>query len=172
MDKSVSLKYGTEVVDIEIKGAKSIEFLNPDPMPEIEDVNEAFRACVEDGAIASAPLREKISADDEITIVVSDITRSWMHQGDIVTLLGHYLHDTCDVPFENICVLIAPLCVPLLVSSLKKVDVSAMSAEMRGFELRGYKSGYKEYPFAARDVVTVLVLVALIVAVVVFKTVL
>ena len=44
MDKSVSLKYGTEVVDIEIKGAKSIEFLNPDPMPEIEDVNEAFRA--------------------------------------------------------------------------------------------------------------------------------
>ena len=61
---------------------------------------------------------------------------------------------------------------PLLVSSLKKVDVSAMSAEMRGFELRGYKSGYKEYPFAARDFVTVLVLVALIVAVVVFKTVL
>ena len=68
--------------------------------------------------------------------------------------------------------LIAPLCVPLLVSSLKKVDVSAMSAEMRGFELRGYKSGYKEYTFAARDVVTVLVLVTLIVAVVVFKTVL
>lgn len=107
MDKSVSLKYGTEVVDIEIKDAKSIEFLNPDPMPEIEDVSEAFRLCVEEGAIASAPLREKISAGDEITIVVSDITRSWMHQGDIVTLLGHYLHDTMNVPFENICVLIA-----------------------------------------------------------------
>ena len=68
--------------------------------------------------------------------------------------------------------LIAPLCVPLSVSSLKKVDVSAMSAEMRGFELRGYKSGYKEYPFAARDLLTVLVLVALIVATVVFKTIL
>lgn len=66
--------------------------------------------------------------------------------------------------------LIAPLCVPLLVSSLKKVDVSAMSAEMRGFELRGYKSGYKEYPFAARDMVTVLVLLVLIVAIVVLKT--
>ena len=68
--------------------------------------------------------------------------------------------------------LIAPLTVPLLVSSLKKVDVSAMSAEMRGFELRGYKSGYKEYPFAVRDMITVLALVALIVATVVFKTVL
>lgn len=58
--------------------------------------------------------------------------------------------------------LIAPLCVPLLVSSLKKVDVSAMSAEMRGFELRGFKSGYKDYPFGIRDLVTVLVLIALI----------
>ena len=66
--------------------------------------------------------------------------------------------------------LIAPLCVPLLVSSLKKVDVSAMSAEMRGFELRGFKSGYKDYPFAARDLVTVLVLVALIAATVYLKT--
>ncbi len=66
--------------------------------------------------------------------------------------------------------LIAPLCVPLLVSSLKKVDVSAMSAEMRGFELRGYKSGYKEYPFAVRDLLTILALTVLIVATVTLKT--
>ncbi len=65
--------------------------------------------------------------------------------------------------------LIAPLCVPLLVSSLKKVDVSAMSAEMRGFELRGYKSGYKQYPFSARDFLTVLVLAVVIVATVTLK---
>ncbi len=64
--------------------------------------------------------------------------------------------------------LVAPLCVPLLVSSLKKVDVSAMSAEMRGFELRGYKSGYKEYPFGFRDLVTVVVLVLLIAVTAVF----
>ena len=65
--------------------------------------------------------------------------------------------------------LIAPLCVPLLVSSLKKVDVSAMSAEMRGFELRGYKSGYKEYPFAGRDFVSIMALAVLIVATVAIK---
>ncbi len=59
--------------------------------------------------------------------------------------------------------LIAPLCVPLLISSLKKVDVSAMSAEMRGFELRGYKSGYKEYPFGIGDLVTFIILLGLIV---------
>jgi len=64
--------------------------------------------------------------------------------------------------------LIAPLCVPLLVSSLKKVDVSAMSAEMRGFELRGYESGYKQYPFGIRDLITIIVLVVLIVVSVMF----
>ena len=64
--------------------------------------------------------------------------------------------------------LIAPLCVPLLVSSLKKVDNSAMSAEMRGFALRTIKSGYKDYPFSWRDGVVLLVLIALIVISVLF----
>ena len=107
MDYTAGMKYGTDTVEIKITGAKSVEVLNPDPMPEIEDIQEAFRVCVEEGAIASGPLRERITASDKVTIVVSDITRSWMHQGDILTLLGHYLHDTMEVPFENICVLIA-----------------------------------------------------------------
>lgn len=59
--------------------------------------------------------------------------------------------------------LVAPLCVPLLVSSLKKVDNSAISAEIRGFSLRKRTSGYKEYPFAGRDALVLLVLAALIV---------
>ncbi len=107
MDYTAGMKYGTETLEIEVKGAKSVEVLNPDPMPEIEDVSEAFRACVEEGAVSSPPLRDKIAKTDKITIVVSDITRSWMHQGDILTLLGHYLHDTMNIPYENICVLIA-----------------------------------------------------------------
>lgn len=107
MDYTANLKYGTEVVEIKVTGAKSVEVLNPDPMPEIDDIEEAFRKSVEEGAIGSVPLREKIEPSDKVTIVVSDITRSWMHQGDILTLLGHYLHDEMKVPFENICVLIA-----------------------------------------------------------------
>ena len=59
--------------------------------------------------------------------------------------------------------LIAPLCVPLLVSSLKKVDSSAISAEMRGFNLRNRASGYKEYPFAVRDGIVLAVLAAAVV---------
>ena len=107
MDYTAKMKYGTEVIEINVKGAKGVEVLNPDPMPEIDDIEKAFLSCVEDGAIASSPLKDKVSCDDLVTIVVSDITRSWMHQGDILTLLGHYLHDILNVPFENICVLIA-----------------------------------------------------------------
>ncbi len=59
--------------------------------------------------------------------------------------------------------LIAPLCVPLLVSSLKKVNSSAISAELRGFELRNRHSGYKEYPFSARDAVVIAVLAGMLI---------
>ena len=59
--------------------------------------------------------------------------------------------------------LVAPLCVPLLVSSLEKVNSSAISAEMRGFHLRTRQSGYKEYPFTGRDVLIFVILISLVV---------
>lgn len=107
MDYTARLRYGTEEIEIPVKGAASIEVLNPDPMNEITDLKEAFRAAVEENVIASAPLSELIRPEDPVTIVVSDITRSWMHQGDILTHLGHYLHEKIGVPFSNITVLIA-----------------------------------------------------------------
>ena len=45
-----------------------------------------------------------------------------------------------------------PLFVPLIMSSLKKVDAGAMSAQLRGFNLRTVSSGYREYPFTAADI--------------------
>lgn len=47
--------------------------------------------------------------------------------------------------------LMAPLCVPLLVGSVRKVNTLALAAEMRGFGLRTAESGYDEYAFAACD---------------------
>ncbi len=48
--------------------------------------------------------------------------------------------------------LMMSLCVPLLVSSVRKTNSAAIAAEVRGFNLRTRESGYKEYPFAFRDV--------------------
>ena len=47
--------------------------------------------------------------------------------------------------------LLLPLCVPLLISSVKRIDGGAISAELRGFNLRRRGQGYKVYRFAARD---------------------
>lgn len=44
-----------------------------------------------------------------------------------------------------------PLCVPLLISSVRKTNSAAIAAEVRGFNLRTRASGYKEYPFAHVD---------------------
>ncbi len=58
--------------------------------------------------------------------------------------------------------LMIPLCVPLLVSSVRKTNSAAIAAEVRGFNLRTRESGYKEYPFAFRDVAALTVTVAVL----------
>ena len=47
--------------------------------------------------------------------------------------------------------LMVPLCVPLLVSSVRKTNSSAIAAEVRGFNLRNRQSGFKEYPMNGAD---------------------
>lgn len=63
--------------------------------------------------------------------------------------------------------LILPLCVPLLISSVKKIDSGAISAELRGFNLRGKHSGYKEYHFSRMDVLASGMMVCVIVSAVI-----
>lgn len=48
--------------------------------------------------------------------------------------------------------LILPLCVPLLVSSVKRIEYGALSAELRGFHHRKKNSGYKQYGFKVQDI--------------------
>ena len=60
--------------------------------------------------------------------------------------------------------LMVPLCVPLLVSSVRKTNSAAIAAEVRGFNLRTRESGYKQYPFAAHDIIALVLVIALMVA--------
>ena len=59
--------------------------------------------------------------------------------------------------------LMIPLCVPLLVSSVRKTNSAAIAAEVRGFNLRGRLSGYKDYPLSAMDIAAMAVTVVLLV---------
>lgn len=55
--------------------------------------------------------------------------------------------------------LVLPLCVPLLISSVKRIEGSAISAELRGFNIRKKNSGYKKYNFNFIDYCTMVVAV-------------
>ncbi|MDR0601266.1 MAG: energy-coupling factor transporter transmembrane protein EcfT [Treponema sp.] len=52
--------------------------------------------------------------------------------------------------------LLLPLCVPLLISSVRRIEGLAISAELRGFSLRGRKNGYKCYRFGAGDAAAII----------------
>lgn len=60
--------------------------------------------------------------------------------------------------------LMVPLCVPLLVSSVRKTNSAAIAAEVRGFNLRTRDSGYKQYPFAGVDFAAMALAVVLLAA--------
>ncbi len=107
MDAAITLPYGSGEIEFDIKGAASVETILPNPMNEITDVEDAFTHAVEDEAIGGITLKDAVNAGDQVTIVVSDITRSWMHQERIIPLLVGYLHEKIGVPYENIVILIA-----------------------------------------------------------------
>jgi len=52
--------------------------------------------------------------------------------------------------------LLIPLCAPLLISSVRKIEGGAISAELRGFNFRTRDSGWKRYPFRAADFLSLL----------------
>lgn len=58
--------------------------------------------------------------------------------------------------------LMVPLCVPLLVSSVRKTNSAAIAAEVRGFNLRTRESGFKQYPMRGADIAALLLAVALL----------
>ncbi|MDR1866952.1 MAG: energy-coupling factor transporter transmembrane protein EcfT [Treponema sp.] len=49
--------------------------------------------------------------------------------------------------------LILPLCVPLLIVSVRKIESGAISAELRGFNLRNRASMYRRYRFSLSDLI-------------------
>ena len=58
--------------------------------------------------------------------------------------------------------LILPMCVPLLLTSVRKADANAMAVEIRGFYLRNRKSAYKKYGFGMADVVLLVCIIGII----------
>ena len=106
MEQTFFFGYGDHQVPLTVRAA-SIEVLDAVTPPPIADLQEHFRAAVEENAVGSAPLREILTAQDEVTVIISDITRAWMHQERICPLLVDYLHDMVGMADEHIVFLVA-----------------------------------------------------------------
>ena len=100
------LRYGKGTVALDLSAAASVSYLYGNEMPAIADLPEAFRRAVEEEC-AGAPLRERVHAGDQITIILSDVTRFWMRQDRICELLVKYLERECGIDDGNIVVLMA-----------------------------------------------------------------
>lgn len=103
----IKLNYGEGEVAFAVEGARSVEYIYETPMKEIEDIKEALLKGLTAEVIGTKPLPELISSTDEITILISDLTRYWMRQDLLCDLLVRYLNETLKVPFAQIKVLIA-----------------------------------------------------------------
>ena len=65
--------------------------------------------------------------------------------------------------------MILPLCGPLLISSVRTTEQTAVAAEVRGFELRNRSSAYRKVPFTAMDGVVLLLGVLLLVGAILIR---
>jgi len=106
MEQTFQFGYGDKTLPLTVR-ARQIDVLEAVTPPPIADIREAFRAAVEENAIGSRPLRELLSATDEVTVIISDLTRAWMHQDRICPLLVDYLHDVIGIAYDRIVFLVA-----------------------------------------------------------------
>ncbi|MDD3214394.1 MAG: nickel-dependent lactate racemase [Eubacteriales bacterium] len=106
MERQFVFDYGDEKIPLTVR-AKKIEVVDAVTPPPIADLKEAFRAAVEENAVESRPLKEVVAPKDQVTVIISDLTRAWMHQERICPLLLDYLHDVAGLPDENIVFLVA-----------------------------------------------------------------
>ncbi len=103
----ITMKYGNSKVNFSIEGAKSVTTLEPIDALAINDLKSTFRTEVETNTVDSPPLSTLISEDDLVTIVLSDITRLWSRQDLVCKELVEFLNEKCNVPFENMVILLS-----------------------------------------------------------------
>jgi nickel-dependent lactate racemase len=99
--------YGDTHIDMAFDGTRSLRVLQGKGLPPVADETQAFLEAVGSGCVASPPLSALVAPDDEVTVVVSDITRFWMRQDRVCARLIPYLHDTLGVDYANIVILVA-----------------------------------------------------------------
>lgn len=104
--KSYQFRYGDRSVGFEIDETNIIGELLGNAAEPAGDIRQALFASLEQPA-GGPPLSGFARAGDQLAIVVSDRSRSWMRQDLVLPHLIDYLHDICGIEDRDMTIVIA-----------------------------------------------------------------
>ena len=102
--RSFQLKYGQGVVSFKIPQEQLLYELRGRDFPPLPDLLKSYREAL-DRPIDAPPLREVVKPGDKVLVTVSDITRGWQRNDQVLPVLIETLNEA-GIPDANITILI------------------------------------------------------------------
>ena len=106
MTKNYTFAYGSGSVTFPLEESQVHAELYGNDVPALPDIAAAVRNSL-DRPIGCQPLRDCVTEESKVVLVISDMSRFWMRQDLVVPHLIEYLLDDCCLTPENITILIA-----------------------------------------------------------------
>lgn len=104
--KSYQFRYGDRSVSFELDETNIIGELHGNATDPVKDIRQALFASL-DQPVGGPPLPAFIQTGDQLAIIVSDRSRSWMRQDLVLPHLVDYLHDVCGIEDRDMVIVIA-----------------------------------------------------------------
>lgn len=104
--KEYTFAYGSGQVTIPLDEEQVIGVVTGHQVPAIEDIGAALRESVEH-PIEHEPLKDWISPEHQVLLIVSDMSRFWMRQDLVIPHVTAYLTDVCGLPADHLTILVA-----------------------------------------------------------------
>jgi len=102
--RDFQLKYGKGMVSFKIPQEEILYELQGKNYPALADLQKAYRQAL-DHPIDSPPLREIVKPGEKVVVTVSDITRGWQRNDQVLPVLIETLNEA-GIPDSNITILI------------------------------------------------------------------
>ncbi len=104
--KKYSFRYGDGAVEFSLPEGENIQELHGNVTEPIQDIARALQDSLEH-PIDQVPLKEYLNPSDQVTLIISDMSRFWMRQDLVVPHLIRYLNEACGIPDDHIVILVA-----------------------------------------------------------------
>lgn len=99
------LKYGKGYVEFDLPKERVLNVVEGAPYPALDDLNAALIEAL-DHPVGTPALKEIVKPGESVCVVVSDITRGWIHYERFLPYLLNYLN-AAGIPDKDIFLLIA-----------------------------------------------------------------